>query len=102
MLFFKKVISKIINIDVKKCISITIQKKTFYLESQIHRRNGTNLNCDRHKKAFNNYKIIHISDLHLGSFNDVEKLEEAIEMINSENPDLVVFTGDLVNNYSYI
>ena len=48
---------------------------------------------------FNNYKIIHISDLHLGGFNDVNKLEEAIEMINSENPDLVVFTGDLVNNY---
>jgi len=47
----------------------------------------------------NNYKIIHISDLHLGSFNDVEKLEEVIEMINSEHADLVVFTGDLVNNY---
>ena len=49
--------------------------------------------------ALNNYKIIHISDLHLGSFNSVERLEEAVAMINSENPDLVVFTGDLVNNY---
>ena len=49
--------------------------------------------------ALNNYKIIHISDLHLGGFNNVGKLEEAIEMINSESPDLVVFTGDLVNNY---
>ena len=47
----------------------------------------------------NNYKIIHISDLHLGSFSNVDKLKEAIEMINSENADLVVFTGDLVNNY---
>ena len=47
----------------------------------------------------NNYKIIHISDLHLGSFNDIDKLDEAIELINSENADLVVFTGDLVNNY---
>ena len=47
----------------------------------------------------NNYKIIHISDLHLGSFNDVDKLNEAIAMINDENADLVVFTGDLVNNY---
>jgi len=49
--------------------------------------------------ALNNYKIIHISDLHLGSFNDVDKFNEAIDMINSENADLVVFTGDLVNNY---
>jgi len=49
--------------------------------------------------ALNNYKIIHISDLHLGSFNDVDKFDDAIEMINAENADLVVFTGDLVNNY---
>jgi len=50
-------------------------------------------------EALNNYKIIHVSDLHLGSFNDVSKFDEAIEMINAENADLVVFTGDLVNNY---
>ena len=50
-------------------------------------------------EELNNYKIIHISDLHLGSFNDVDKLDEAIELINSENADLVVFTGDLINNY---
>ena len=46
-----------------------------------------------------NYKIVHISDLHLGSFNNIEKLEEAVNMINDEKPDIVVFTGDLVNNY---
>ena len=46
-----------------------------------------------------NYKIIHISDLHLGSFNDIQKIDEVVELINSENADLVVFTGDLVNNY---
>ena len=46
-----------------------------------------------------NYKIIQISDLHLGSFNDVGKLEEVVEMINDEKPNIVVFTGDLVNNY---
>ena len=46
-----------------------------------------------------NYKIVQISDLHLGSFSDVTKLEEVVEMINEEKPDMVVFTGDLVNNY---
>ena len=49
--------------------------------------------------GLNDYKIIHISDLHLGSFNSIEKLEEVVTLVNSENPDLVVFTGDLVNNY---
>ncbi len=48
--------------------------------------------------SLNNFKIVHISDLHLGSFESVEKLEEAIDIINSKNPDLILFTGDLVNN----
>ena len=50
--------------------------------------------------SLSGYKIIHISDLHLGSFN-VEKLEVVVKMINEENPDLVVFTGDLINNYYF-
>ena len=48
-----------------------------------------------------NYKIIHISDLHLGSFNSVDKLNEVVDIINNENADLVVFTGDLINNYYF-
>tara|TARA_B100000900_G_scaffold301590_1_gene260159 strand:- start:344 stop:1570 length:1227 start_codon:yes stop_codon:yes gene_type:complete len=47
----------------------------------------------------NNYKIVHISDLHLGSFNNIDKLNEVVNIINNEEPDLVVFTGDLVNNF---
>ena len=50
-------------------------------------------------KLKSEYKIIHISDLHLGSFNSVEQLEEVVFLINEEQPNLVVFTGDLVNNY---
>ena len=46
-----------------------------------------------------NYKIIQISDLHLGSFDSIDKLNTAVEMINEESADLVVFTGDLVNNF---
>lgn len=46
-----------------------------------------------------NFKLIHISDLHLGSFNSVEKLEEMVALINEEAPDMIVFTGDLVNNF---
>lgn len=46
-----------------------------------------------------NFKLIHISDLHLGSFNSVEKLEEMVALINEEEADMIVFTGDLVNNF---
>jgi predicted MPP superfamily phosphohydrolase len=45
-------------------------------------------------------KIVQLSDMHLGSFQRVDKLEEAVELINDEKPDLIFFTGDLVNNHA--
>jgi predicted MPP superfamily phosphohydrolase len=46
---------------------------------------------------FNGLKIVQISDLHLGSWTSEKPLEQAVEMINELKPDLVLFTGDLVN-----
>ncbi len=48
--------------------------------------------------GFNGYKIVQISDLHVGSFVSTEPLEEAVKIINALKPDLILFTGDLVNN----
>ena len=45
------------------------------------------------------YKIVHLSDLHIVSFNSVEKVEEIVNIVNDQKADLIVFTGDLVNNY---
>lgn len=51
--------------------------------------------------AFEDYKIIQISDIHLGSFGgNTTKLNPIIELINQQNADLLVFTGDMVNNYA--
>ena len=50
--------------------------------------------------SFKGYKIIQISDVHSGSFFHPEKLQKAIDLINEEQPDLVLFTGDMVNNYA--
>ncbi len=46
------------------------------------------------------FRIVQISDSHLGTFGEdgVDEVSEAIRLINELNPDLVVFTGDLVNN----
>ena len=49
-------------------------------------------------KSFKGYKIIQISDVHSGSFSDPDKLKHAIDLINGQKPDLVLFTGDMVNN----
>ena len=51
---------------------------------------------------FNGLKIVQISDLHLGSFYfRYHILGRAIETINNLKPDIIVFTGDLVNNFSW-
>ena len=49
-------------------------------------------------KAFKGYKIVQISDVHSGSFLHPDRLEKAIQLINDQDADLVVFTGDMVNN----
>jgi len=49
-------------------------------------------------KSFKGYKIIQISDVHSGSFSDPDKLKHAVDLINEQKPDLVLFTGDMVNN----
>jgi predicted MPP superfamily phosphohydrolase len=47
--------------------------------------------------AFDGYKIVHISDLHLSSFADSpEFLQRIIDTINAQQPDLICFTGDFV------
>ena len=51
--------------------------------------------------SFDGTRIIQVSDIHLGSWACPEKLRDAVEIINSQNPDIVFFTGDLVNYTSY-
>ena len=47
--------------------------------------------------AFDGYKIVHISDLHLSSFADSHAfLQRIIDTINAQQPDLICFTGDFV------
>ena len=47
--------------------------------------------------SFEGLKIIQISDIHLGSWGSKTALQEAVDRINDLQPDLVFFTGDLVN-----
>jgi predicted MPP superfamily phosphohydrolase len=50
------------------------------------------------KEGFSGLKIVQISDAHVGSFLNTEPVETAVRMINELEPDLVFFTGDLVNS----
>ena len=49
-------------------------------------------------EAFHGFKLTHISDIHSGSFDDAEKIMAGIDLINEQESDIILFTGDLVNN----
>ena len=48
-------------------------------------------------EAFEGMTITQISDVHSGSFDNPEKIEYAIDLINKQKSDILLFTGDLVN-----
>src|SRR5258705_9004283 len=50
--------------------------------------------------AFKGLKIVHISDIHSGSFTDKKAVMKGVQKILDEKADLILFTGDLVNNTS--
>ena len=47
---------------------------------------------------FDGFKIVQISDIHAGSFNNVKAVQKGINLVLAQSADLFVFTGDLVNN----
>ena len=49
-------------------------------------------------QAFKGLRIVHISDIHSGSFNDKAAVNHGIDLILKENADMILFTGDLVND----
>lgn len=49
-------------------------------------------------EAFDGFKITQISDIHSGSLDDAEKIQYAVDLINEQDSDVFVFTGDLVNS----
>ncbi|WP_018336950.1 metallophosphoesterase [Butyricimonas synergistica] len=49
--------------------------------------------------AFDGYRVAQISDIHAGSWRgDRKSLQKAVDLVNAQQADLIVFTGDLVNN----
>ncbi|MEB8345793.1 metallophosphoesterase [Flavobacteriaceae bacterium KMM 6898] len=57
-----------------------------------------NLEFDDLPDAFHNYQITQISDVHSGSFDNRKKIEYAIDLVNKQKSDVLLFTGDMVNN----
>ncbi len=56
------------------------------------------LSYDHLPNAFKGLKIVHISDIHSGSFMDKKAVQHGVDKIMAQQADLILFTGDLVNN----
>jgi predicted MPP superfamily phosphohydrolase len=62
--------------------------------------NRIRLSFENLPASFKGLKIVHISDIHSGSFMDKKAVQRGVDKILKEEPDLVLFTGDLVNDRS--
>ncbi|WP_245578732.1 metallophosphoesterase [Algoriphagus vanfongensis] len=58
------------------------------------------LEFDDLPEEFDGFRITQISDIHSGSFDDKKKLEYGVDLINQQESDVILFTGDLVNNHA--
>ena len=56
-----------------------------------------NITLPQLPSVFNGLRIVQISDIHTGSFVSENPLVKAVELINEQQADLILFTGDLVN-----
>ena len=56
------------------------------------------LEFDDLPNAFDGYQITQISDIHSGSLDNAKKIEYGVDLINQQKSDVILFTGDLVNN----
>jgi len=49
-------------------------------------------------ESYNGFKIIQFSDTHIGFHYSLDQLEKLVTKMNNQQPDIIVFTGDLVDN----
>ncbi len=71
-----------------------------YTRNHIQTINVT-LESSKLPDSFNGHRIVQISDLHLGTWGENNRfITELVDSVNAVNPDLIVFTGDIVNQKS--
>ena len=82
-------------------VTIIFYLYTTYISSKLISVNEERIINEKIPESFNGLKIIQISDIHYGSTIFLQDIKKLVSLINDRNPDLVVFTGDLINkNYN--
>jgi len=52
-------------------------------------------------ETFDGFTITQITDIHSGSFDNKEKIQYGVDLINEQESDVILFTGDIVNNFAH-
>ena len=78
-------------------LSITFYLYTTYISSKIIDVKEERIINEKLPTNFNGLKIIQISDIHYGSTIFIKDIKKLVKLVNERTPDLVVFTGDLIN-----
>lgn len=69
----------------------------FIIERNIYEVKETDIVSERIPEAFDGYRIVQLSDIHLSSFSKrAGSLERAVEKVNGLAPDVILFTGDMI------
>jgi predicted MPP superfamily phosphohydrolase len=78
-------------------ISMLFYLYTTYISSKIITVKEERIISEKLPSNFDGLKIIQISDIHYGSTIFMDDIKKLVSLVNRRNPDLVVFTGDLIN-----
>jgi len=74
---------------------------SIFFERNLWKVDQVEIFIDNLPNAFHGYKIALISDIHAGSFaKATDRFQKAVDLINQQEPNLIVCTGDFVNNFA--
>ena len=80
---------------IKILLIIIILSLGIYFNNKNIKIKSYNIKCPKISQSFNNFKILHFSDTLLTK-KSINKIDNVVEKINATNPDVVIFTGDLI------
>jgi len=81
-------------------ISVIIYMYARFIEPNMLKFHYENISSTLIESSSDGIKILQFSDLHISDYFNIEDLEEVVDKINDENPDIVIFTGDLIDHYN--
>ncbi len=91
---FKKGIKKVLVFLI--ILGVSVFSYAYFIEPKLLFIHEHVIESEKISKGFEGVKILHFSDLHYGSSINRKNIDKVIEKLNSSKPDIIVFTGDLI------